>query len=166
MRVEAVFLRWMGDDARVTMQWRWEMNAAQTMRTLGAGGLLAVAAVHANWARGAAWPAPDRHTLADAVIGRKEMPGTVLCLAVAGMLTVGAALVAGEPRHLPRLQRFGAAGVVATLALRGAVGFTGVMDAGRMSPTFARWNRRVYSPLCLALAALCAGSTVQDAARA
>lgn len=136
------------------------MDTIRAARTLGAGGLLAIAVVHTNWARGAAWPAPDRRQLAEAIIGWEEMPGAVPCLAVVALLGVGAGLVAGFPHHSPTLQRLGAAGVTATLATRGVLGFTSVMDAGRISPTFARWNRRLYSPLCLALAALCAAGVV------
>lgn len=138
------------------------MDTIRAARTLGAGGLLVIAVVHANWARDSAWPAPDRARLADAVIGREEMPGAGPCLAVAGLLTTAAGLVLGYPRRSPPRQRAGAAGVVAVLALRGVLGYTGAMDAGRISPAFAHWNRRLYSPLCLGLAALCAGSLVED----
>ncbi len=137
-------------------------TTTHAMRTLGAGGLLVIAAVHANWARGSAWPAPDRRALADAIIGWEEMPGAASCLAVVGMLATGAALVAGEPRDVPRLRRLGAAGVVAALATRGVIGFTPLVTPERFSPGFVRWNRRLYSPLCLALAALCAGGLGMD----
>ena len=125
-------------------------------RNLGVGGLLALAAVHANWARGSSWPLPDRRRLAWTVVGSEEMPSATACLAVTGLLTVGAGLVAGLPRRAPRLGRMGAAGVVAVLAARGVVGAIGLMPGQRISEAFARWDRRLYSPLCLLLAGLCA----------
>ncbi len=134
-------------------------------RQSGACALLVVATIHANWARGSAWPARDERTLAQAVIGHEAMPSAPACLTVAALLLAGAALVAGRPRGWPRLQRLGAAGVAATLAGRGLIGVAGLMPQERTSSTFARWNRHLYSPLCLALAGLCvAGAVPPDAA--
>ena len=132
------------------------MDAIGAARNLGVGGLLAVAAVHANWARGSSWPFPDRRRLAWTVVGSEEMPSATACLAVTWLLTVGAGLVAGLPRRAPRLGRMGAAGGVAVLAARGVVGAVGLMPGQRVSEAFARWDRRLYSPLCLMLAGLCA----------
>ena len=53
------------------------MDAIGTARTLGVGGLLAVAAVHANWARGSAWPLADRRRLAWTVYGSEVMPSAL-----------------------------------------------------------------------------------------
>ncbi len=132
------------------------MDAIGAARNLGVGGLLAVAAVHANWARGSSWPLPDRRRLAWMVVGSEEMPSATACLAVTGLLTVAAGLVAGLPRRAPRLGRMGAAGVVAALAARGVLGAAGLMPGQSVSEAFARWDRRLYSPLCLLLAGLCA----------
>lgn len=132
------------------------MDALVLARNLGVGGLLAVAAVHANWARGSSWPLPDRDQLARTVVGSEEMPPATACLAVTALLTVAAGLVAGAPRGAPRLGRLGTAGAVAVLAARGLVGATGIMPQQRDSAAFAYWDRRLYSPLCLALAGLCA----------
>lgn len=112
------------------------VDAIRTARNLGVGGLLAVAAVHANWATGSSWPLPDRRRLARTVAGREEMPSAAACLAVAALLTAAAGLVAGLPRGAPRLG--------------------GLMPQQRASEAFARWDRRLYSPLCLLLAGLCA----------
>ncbi len=84
------------------------------------------------------------------------MPSATACLAVTGLLTVAAGLVVGLPRRAPRLGRMGAAGVVAALAARGVLGAAGLMPGQRVSEAFARWDRRLYSPLCLLLAGLCA----------
>ncbi len=132
------------------------MDAIKTARNLGAGGLLAVAAVHANWATGSSWPLPDRRRLARTVAGSEEMSSAAACLAVAALLTAAAGLVAGLPRGAPRLGGYGAAGVVAVLAARGVAGAVGLMPQQRHSEAFARWDRRLYSPLCLLLAGLCA----------
>ena len=75
------------------------------------------------------------------------------------LLTTAAALVAGRPARSPRLRRAGAAGVVAVLATRGALGLAGRTDLAvptATSPRFRRLDRRVYAPLCLALAAAAA----------
>ena len=125
-------------------------------RTLGVGGLLVVAALHANWARGASWPLPDRPRLAETVAGREEMPPAIACLGVAALLTAGAGCVGGHPRRAPQLGRLGAAGLVTVLAGRGLVGVARLMPEQRASAAFARWDRRLYSPLCLVLASLCA----------
>ncbi len=110
------------------------MDALVLARNLGVGGLLAVAAVHANWARGSSWPLPDRDQLARTVVGSEEMPPATACLAVTALLTVAAGLVAGAPRGAPRLGRLGTAGAVAVLAARGLVGATGIMPpAARFS---------------------------------
>lgn len=92
------------------------------------------------------------------------MPSAAACLAVTALLTVGAGVVAGLPKGAPRLGELGAAGVVAVLAARGAVGAVGLTPGlmrrlspeQRVSEEFARWDRRLYSPLCLLLAGLCA----------
>ncbi|MGF1470642.1 MAG: DUF3995 domain-containing protein [Rubrobacteraceae bacterium] len=128
------------------------MNPARAMKYTAAGTLFFLAAVHANWARGSSWPAADERQLARAVIGEDEMPSAGACLVVAALLTVGGSLVAGQPAGRPRLQRTGAAGVAATLAARGIAGATGLIPV--TSETFLWWDRRLYSPLCLLLAAL------------
>lgn len=132
------------------------MDAIRATRNLGVGGLLAVAAVHANWARGSSWPLSDRRRLAWTIIGSEEMPSAGACLVVVALLTVAAGLVAGLPRRAPRLGRLGSGGVVAVLAARGVVGAVGLMPQQRVSEAFARWDRILYSPLCLLLAGLCA----------
>jgi len=126
---------------------------------LAAAGLGGLAGLHAVWATGSSWPLADRAALADAVAGRRRLPSTGACLVVAGLLATAAGLVAGRPRRLPRLRRAGAGGVTATLAVRGALGLAGRTDLispGAVSARFRRLDRQVYSPCCLALAALCA----------
>ena len=86
------------------------------------------------WAAGASWPLPDTASLSDAVIGHDKFPSPAACLAVAGALAVGSALVAGLPKQHDRLQRIGATGVVGVLATRGIFGLAG--DAPRFAGIF------------------------------
>lgn len=133
-------------------------------------GMVAAAALHVAWGRGSSFPAPDRATLAEAVIGAAPradgidaphgpgVPGPAACYAVAAALTVGAAGI----NTRGRLRRLVALGVVGALGARGAVGLSGLMPQDAASPTFRRWNRRLYSPLCLLLAALAAPALAAD----
>jgi hypothetical protein len=151
-----------------------------TMRRAGAltasTALFGLSGLHAAWGAGCAWPAADRRALADAVIGTRAragasagtgpgvpasgMPGQAACFAVSGALAAAGALVAGWPaRRWPRLHRLGTCGVAGVLAGRGALGLTGqtrVVSPLSESELFLRLDRRVYSPACLALAALSA----------
>jgi hypothetical protein len=126
-------------------------------------GLLVLAALHAAWGAGSAWPLPDRQALADTVIGAGEVPPPAACFAVSGALAVAGALVAGLPRQRPVLRRLGAGAVVVVLAGRGALGLAGrtrLVSPASTSARFVRLDRRVYSPVCLALAALSALSVL------
>lgn len=132
----------------------------------GSAGLLALAGLHAAWGAGAAWPFRDRAALADAVVGAPDVPGPAACLAVSGALAAAGALVGGFPARRPALRRLGVAGVTAVLAGRGALGLAGrtrLISPASASPRFTRLDRRVYSPLCLALAALAAQSALPAA---
>jgi hypothetical protein len=129
--------------------------AARTAAT----GLLGVGVLHVVWATGSFRPMGDNQQLTDAVVGtdNPEPPSRTACLAVAALLTTAAALVDGHPRSAPALSRIGTAGVVAVLATRGGLGLAGRTDLvspGSTSQRFRRLDRRVYSPFCLALAAL------------
>jgi hypothetical protein len=121
-----------------------------------AASLLGLAGLHVAWGTGSSFPLPDRDALADAVVGRRSVPPPTACFAVASALTVAAALVADVP-GLPRgVQRLGVAGVALVLATRAGLGFAGRTDVASprsVSTRFRRLDRRIYSPLCLALAA-------------
>jgi hypothetical protein len=126
---------------------------------IASASLLAIAGLHLNWASGSAWPLGERGELADQVAGRVDgdTPSAAACLLVAGLLGAAAAFVDGRPRGAPGVSRLGAAGVVATLAARGGLGMAGRTDLivrGSVSERFRARDRRVYSPLCLTLAAL------------
>jgi hypothetical protein len=119
--------------------------------------LASIAALHVLWATGSHWPSTNAGDAADSISGRATSPGPAACLAVAGLLSVAAALVAGRPRRFPAAQRLGSAGVIGVLTLRGSLGLAGRTDLvspGSTSARFRSLDRRVYSPLCLSLAAL------------
>lgn len=125
--------------------------------------LSAIALLHVAWALGVRWPGTDRESLARTVVGGPpgmRMQGPVACLAVAVLLGLAAFLVLAAagvvPAPLPpTLVRIGAWGATAVLGVRGAGGFfdTRLRPAIRGS-RYARLNVVLYSPLCLALAAL------------
>ncbi len=131
------------------------MVVRQVSAVTASGVLFALAGLHAAWGAGSAWPFPGRPELADAVIGTAEVPGPAACFAVSGALAAAGALVAGWPPGRPVLRRLGVAGAAGVLAGRGALGLSGqtrLVSPASLSETFSRLDRRVYSPLCLALA--------------
>lgn len=136
---------------------RWAMSppasvsAGVAARVAGLG-LLGAGAMHALWAAGVTWPARDAVGLARAVVGVSTLPSPGACLAVAGLLGVGAALLELARRGHP-LGRVGAVAVGAVLALRGLGGVV-VSGVGFANPTapFRSLDLAVYSPLCLVLA--------------
>jgi hypothetical protein len=121
-----------------------------------AGTLGVLAGLHLAWACGSSFPFASREELADAVVGARAVPPAAACCAVAGALTGGALLV-GSAGVLPsRLRRAGLVAMAGVLGLRGAAGLSGRTDRlspGSNSERFVRLDRRLYSPLCLALAA-------------
>lgn len=132
------------------------------MAAIGAAVLLvAAAAVHAWWAVGRVWPAPDGRTLARAVVGPTQlaMPGAAACAAIAVLLVAAAAVVIARA-DLMRwtgpgwVVTVGAWVVIGVLALRGLVGLVTSLAAGR-AQTYHRLDVAVYSPLCLTIALLC-----------
>jgi hypothetical protein len=118
--------------------------------------LLTLAGLHAAWGRGSAVPFADRDRLADAVIGRHDVPSAAACYAVATALAAGAALVGDRPAIPHDVRRIGLLGLAGVFGLRGTIGLVGRTDLvspGSASERFRRLDRRVYSPLCLLLAA-------------
>jgi hypothetical protein len=128
---------------------------------LAAATLAGAAGLHGLWAAGSTWPAVTADELADLVVGRRPMPGPVACAAVTGALTVAAVATAtasrGRPGRLARPSRAVAAIVSGSLLARGMGGMVAeVVGIGEATPAFRRWNRRLYNPLCIALALLVA----------
>jgi hypothetical protein len=123
--------------------------------------LSGASALHALWATGSSWPVETSDQLADRVVGKRPMPGPAACAAVAAALALAAATTAhatsGAPGRLAGRSRSTASLVVAALLLRGVGGVAGeVAGIGDATAEFRRWNRRLYNPLCLALAGLVA----------
>jgi hypothetical protein len=123
---------------------------------LTATALFVIAGIHVVWALGSSFPFRTRDELADSVVGTKEVPSSAACMAVASAL-VAAALVVGGVVPMPgRFRGLALRVISATLATRGvagAMGRTSTLSPGSDSPTFNRLDKRIYSPLCLWLAA-------------
>ena len=122
-------------------------------RPAAAGTLAALAALHALWATGSAWPARDRRRLAQLVAGTERMPGRVPCTAVACGLAGSSAVVAGLGGE-GSIAR-GARGVVCgAFLVRGGAGVTGSTQhlvSWTPAPEFVRRDRRWYGPLCVGI---------------
>lgn len=124
--------------------------------------LSAIGALHLAWACGSTWPRADRASLAALVIGRPVLPGRLACAAVALVFFVGTALV-GSLGHLSgalaTVARGATLAMAAVLALRGGWGFLEARVRREIVGTpYAVWNVRLYSPLCVGLAALAASA--------
>lgn len=120
------------------------------------GVLAAVAGVHVAWGIGSAFPFRTRAELADAVVGSENVPPPTACYAVAAALTTASLLVADVAILPARTRRLGRFVIAVVLTIRGVAGLAGRTDAlspGSSSPRFRRLDRRVYTPLCLALTA-------------
>lgn len=132
------------------------------------GVLSGLAALHVAWGLGSTWPCADADALAETVVGGSTVPPPVACFAVAGALGTAAALVSGVPTRFPRLLTLGQAGVASVLGARLVLGFLGranLVSPDAPSPQFQRLDRRLYSPLCLALAAGAARSLTRRRCR-
>ena len=123
-------------------------------RTLTASALAAAAALHVAWGHGSTFPYTSPAELTDRVVGSSRPPSPTACYAVAAALAA-TAVIAGVPPRSPwhRGLQLSAAAVFATRAAFGFAGRTDLLMAGSTSPAFRRQDRRLYSPICLALAA-------------
>lgn len=141
-------------------------QSTRTLRALRpiAGGtavtLGAIAALHAAWAAGRTWPYPDGATLSRHVLGIPESPGVpspAATVAVTAALALTGAAALARTSTDSRLR--GAARLItmpaaAVLAIRGLGGFAqSLLAPDAATAEFTRNDLRIYSPLCLALAA-------------
>ena len=121
--------------------------------------LLGIGLLHALWGLGVTWPRQDQASLAGAVVGRrglKRMPPPLSCFIVAAALVIAAlwplASIGALPTLLPpSLHRL--LGWVFCLVFI-ARGIAAYLPAWRrLVPVepFARLDRTLYGPLCLAL---------------
>jgi hypothetical protein len=126
--------------------------------------LVALAVLHAWWGLGLRWPGRDERSLVELVIGRTRgmrMPGLVPSMLVTIALLAAAGLVALRSKLIsPDLGTPGAAIAqtgfwiaCAVFALRGVAGFIPPLFRYADGTPFASLNRRIYSPLCLLIAA-------------
>src|SRR5947209_7032108 len=128
-----------------------------------AGALAVLAALHAAWATGSAWPARDRRRLAQLVAGAEEMPGRAPCTVVACGLATSSVLVAGlaRKRWVARVSR---SVVCGAFLVRGAAGLTGSthrLVSWTPAAEFVRRDRRCYGPVCLGIGAAVATTLPQ-----
>ena len=118
-----------------------------------AAALVGIAGVHGLWARRIWWPIGDPERFRLTVMGpAARLPHPIESWIVAGLLVAAAALVSVTAlTDEVSMVRLGAAIAGCVLGLRGAVGllFSSLI---RRDGAFARWDRRLYSPLCLFLA--------------
>ncbi len=157
-------------------------SGCSTWRSLAADvatvGLGAAALVHLGWAAGMSWPGENRDALADLVVGVRPFPSTPATLGVVGLIGLGIGLVRRESKEFerrsllrhdskvdapplsqseplgPRLLRWSAWAVPAVLAARGLGGLVvSALEVGSATDVFRHWDLRLYSPLCLVLAA-------------
>ena len=119
--------------------------------------LLTVAIAHFLWAVGSPWPIRDPQLLANTVIGRPgvqrvpRLAALVVALLVLAAAAIGTALGDTESGGL----LLTLAGIVLALvfAARGIIGYTPGWRARFPLEPFATLDRRIYSPLCLIVAA-------------
>jgi hypothetical protein len=124
------------------------MTIRQRTEQATAMGLAAASALHLAWAAGSTFPVSSSRELAELVVGTEEMPGPVACAAAAGALAISATSVAMRGPWARRIASITAA----ALLLRGAGGLAvGALHLGRATEQFRTWDRRLYSPLCIAL---------------
>lgn len=122
-----------------------------------------IAAIHANWPRGSAWPARDRKALADATFGGDDLPSATTTLLVAASLAFAGLMFLRPSEPTSKIRRVGARATATVFGPRPALGFFGLMAHDQTSAAFRRWNRRLYSPLCPVLAILCCTGSTGDA---
>jgi hypothetical protein len=120
-----------------------------------------IAVLHASWGLGSHWPAANAESLAKAAVGTpgiRRMPGAASCLIVAALLAGVASwplfsaglLTEAWPRSLTLLA---GAGMTVAFVVRGVAGYTPAWRRRFPEQPFAAYDRRYYSPLCLALGA-------------
>jgi hypothetical protein len=138
-----------------------------SVATATAACLGAIGALHVLWGRGSTFPFRDRHDLNDHVIGKQATPSQAACNSVAALLAVAAVAVHRAARRPSPVVTVAAAGCAVVLAARAGLGFTGrthLAVPGSTSPSFRRNDRRIFAPVCAALAAGAACAAIRTEA--
>lgn len=119
--------------------------------------LLAISMVHFMWAFGSTWPVSDPQTLARTVVGTKgvkRMPSRFLTALVAiAVLAAGIWVLAMTDPSDSIILTLGGAGLALVFVGRGVAGFTSAWRALVPEEPFATFDKKLYSPLCLAIGA-------------
>ena len=118
--------------------------------------LFAVSLAHFLWSMGRTWPIRNEKLLAQTVVGFKDierMPPRLASFAVSiAALAAGIfALALADHDSGGIWLNLGGFALAAVFLARGIVGFTPWWAALTPEPNFRLNDRRVYSPLCLAL---------------
>lgn len=119
--------------------------------------LLTVALAHFLWAVGSPWPIRDPQLLANTVIGRadvKRVPrfaSLIVALLLLAAAAIGAAL--GDETSGGLLLTLAGIGLALVFGIRGILGYVPAWRAQFPLEPFATLDRRIYSPLCLVVAA-------------
>jgi hypothetical protein len=119
--------------------------------------LLTVALAHFLWALGSPWPIRDPELLARTVMGTpkfKRVPrfaSLVVALLVLAAAAIGSAL--GDKQSGGLLLTLAGIGLTLIFGIRGILGYTPTWRARFPLEPFATLDRRIYSPLCLVVAA-------------
>jgi Protein of unknown function (DUF3995) len=115
-------------------------------------GVGAVAVIHALWGLGSNWPEADEEALARSVVGdgRRRMPSTWQCFAVAGILTLVAlwpfVMLGRDDEPWVLAVTFTIAGV---FVVRGLAGYSPRWRSHFHDEPFATRDKRYYSPYSL-----------------
>ena len=140
------------------------LEASQLLLVLVSAGfltltLLAIALLHALWGFGVTWPRRDEAALARAVVGRPQMtkmPPPIACFIVAAALIIMGlwplASIGALPTMLsPSLHRLMGWAICLVFIARGVAAYLPAWR--RLVPVqpFARLDRTIYGPLCLAI---------------
>ena len=118
--------------------------------------LFAVSLAHFLWSMGRTWPIRNEKLLAQTVVGFKDierMPPRLASFAVS-VATIAAgiyALALADHDSGGIWLNLGGIALAAVFLARGIVGYTAWWSTLTPEPNFRLNDRRVYSPLCLAL---------------
>lgn len=119
--------------------------------------LLTVSIAHLLWAFGSPWPIRDPDLLAKTVIGNPNIPRVprfpsfVVAVLVLIAAIIGTAL--GDEQSGGLLLTIAGAGLALVFGIRGVLGYTPAWRTRFPLEPFATLDRRIYSPLCLIVAA-------------